>query len=451
MYAGHYREAVPIAERAISVSDAVGARGREVEAMGALGASLALAGDCGRGLAVLRDALATAKALEEPVPIGMAYLGLASTLYDCDDLEEAVDVGLAGSAWARGMRVPGFSAMALEALVPLGRWREAEAILADVEPGGEEGTGGSWNGLFAGIIAVRAGRLAEAQALLRIRRDAAALVTDAAFAGNLAGGLIELALAEGRLADGRALVDESLGWLAAADDVRFRSRVLRLGVRVEAEIALVARARRDRESEEAARVLGVTRVERLRELLATFDDGTSPVFAEARGNRALAEAEVTRLLDRPDPAAWNSAAERFIEPRRPYELAMCRLRQAEALLAIRAPRADAAAALAEAQALARRSGPARSPTPSPGWRGWPGSSCRQRGSSMPRPRPVRERSRRPRMKPVRSRIRSASRRASARSSACSSQVRRTDGSPRRCSSARARPASTSPTSSASSA
>ena len=106
MYAGHYREAVPIAERAISVSDAVGARGREVEAMGALGASVALAGDCGRGLAVLRDALATAKALEEPVPIGMAYLGLASTLYDCDDLEESVDVGLAGSAWARGHAGP---------------------------------------------------------------------------------------------------------------------------------------------------------------------------------------------------------------------------------------------------------------------------------------------------------------------------------------------------------
>ena len=57
MYAGQYREAVPIAERAIVVSDAVGARGRKVEAMGALGASLALAGDCGRGLAVLRDAL----------------------------------------------------------------------------------------------------------------------------------------------------------------------------------------------------------------------------------------------------------------------------------------------------------------------------------------------------------------------------------------------------------
>ena len=90
----------------------------------------------------------------------------------------------------------------------------------------------------------------------------------------------------------------------------------------------------------------------LRELLAAYDDGTSPVFAEARGNLALADAEVTRLLDRPDPVAWTLAADRFIEPRRPYELALCRYRQAKALLAVRAPKSEAIAALAEANALA---------------------------------------------------------------------------------------------------
>ena len=453
MYAGQYRDAVPIAERAIVVSDAVGARDRKVDAMGALGASLALAGDCRRGLAVLRDALDDAKELDEAFPIGMAFLALASTLYDCDDLEASVVVGLEGSAWARGMRFPGFSTMAIEGLVSLGRWREAEAVLRDSPPevGWEEGAGGRWDGVFAGLIDVRTGRLAEAQTLLEIRREAAALLSDVAFAGNLAGGLIELALAEDRLADGRALVDESLGWLAGADDVRFRSRVLRLGVRVEAEIGLVARARRDRESDEAARALGVARGDQLRELLATYDDGTSPVFAEARGNHALAQAEITRLLDRPDPAAWTSAAERFIEPRRPYELAMCRYRQAEALLAVRAPKAEATAALAVAHDLAKEIGAGPLADASPPWPGWPGSSCRQRGMSIPRPRPDRERRPRPWMKPTTSRIRSASRRASARSSTCSSQVRRTDGSPSRCSSARARPASTSPTSSASSA
>jgi DNA-binding CsgD family transcriptional regulator/tetratricopeptide (TPR) repeat protein len=355
-YAGQYRDAVPIAERAIAVSEAAGAPGRRVEAMGALGSSLALTGDCARGLAVLRDALEAAKVHGEPVPIGMAYLGLASTLFDCDDLEGSVTVGVDGSSWARGLRLPGFTAMAVEAQVPLGRWRTAVAILQDLPPALEEGSGERWNELFAGVIAVRMGRLADARILPEMRRDAPPMLADTAFAGNLAGGLIELAIAEGRLLDGRALVDEALGWLADADDVRFRSRVLRLGVSVEAEIAEMARARRDGDGEATAQEIGAGRVERLRGLLATHDDGTSPVFAEARGNLGLAEAELTRLQGAPDPEAWLAAAARFVDPRRPYELAYCRYREAAALLAAKGSRNEAAAALGEARALTEEIG-----------------------------------------------------------------------------------------------
>jgi DNA-binding CsgD family transcriptional regulator len=355
-YAGQYRDAIPIAERAIAMSAAAGAPGRKVEAMGALGASLALTGDCARGLTVLREALEAAKVVGEAVPIALTYLALASTLFDCDALEESVAVGLDGSAWARGLRLPGFTAMAVEAQVPLGRWREALAILGDLPPAVEEGSGERWNELFAGVIAVRMGRLEDAAVLLEMRREAVPLLSDTAFAGNLGAGLVELATAEGRLLDGRALVDEALGWLADAEDVRFRSRVLRLGVSVEADIADLARARRDREGEATAREMGAGRLERLRELLATHDDGTSPVFAEARGNLALATAEITRLDGRPSAGAWAVAATRFIEPRRPYDLAYCRYREAEALLAARAPRADAAAALGEALALANEIG-----------------------------------------------------------------------------------------------
>jgi DNA-binding CsgD family transcriptional regulator len=329
---------------------AAGARGREIEAMAALGASLAIAGDCDRGLAVLRQALAKARQLGEPIPIGMVYLSLASTLSDCDVLEESVAVGLEGSAWARGLRFPGFSAMAVEAMLPLGRWQEARRTLEEIPH--DLVTGSSWNGTFLGCLAVRQGRLAEAQLLLEIRRDAAQLVTDAAFAGNLAGGLIELALVEGRLTDARSLVDEALGWLAAADDVRYRSRVLRLGVQVESEIAAVARARRDADGEVGARTLGSTRFDRLTELISTYATGTSPVFHEALANHAVARAEVTRLLDRPDPAAWSAATDHFGAPRRPYDLAWCRFRQAEAMLAVRAPRAETATVLAEARSIA---------------------------------------------------------------------------------------------------
>ena len=356
LYVGRYREAVAIAERAIGMSQAVEARGREIEAMGVLGAGLAIVGACDRGLDVLRDALAKAHELGDPILISTTYLALASTLFDCDALDDAVAVGLEGSAWARGLRVPGFDTMAVEGLLPLGRLREATAILASMPSEFDGGVGWSWNGIFAGVTAVRAGRLADAQSLHEIRRVSTATLTDAAFGGNLAGGLIELALAEGRLDDAREIVDESLGWLADADDVRFRSRVLRLGVSVEAEMATKARARRDVDAEAAARSLGLGRLERLRELVAAYDDGASPVFGEARVNLALAEAEATRLVDRPDPAAWITAASRLHVPRRPYELAWCRYRHAEAMLAMRAPRGEVSEVLGEASELANEIG-----------------------------------------------------------------------------------------------
>ncbi|HKQ17486.1 MAG TPA: response regulator transcription factor, partial [Solirubrobacterales bacterium] len=352
LYGGRYREAIPIAERAIDMSAATGAVRRQIEAMGALGAAAALEGDCDRGLSVLREALDMARGLGDPGAISMAYLGLASTLHDCDALQEAVEIGLEGSAWALGSRIPGFSTMAVESMVPLGRWREAEAILAAVQPGWDEGSGAHWNAVFGGVMAVRAGRSIDGSVLVGLRRVASGLLTDAAFSGNLAVGLIELALLEGRLDDARATVDDGLGWLADADDVRFRSRLLRLGLTVEAEIATTARARRDEAADATARSIGLERLERLRALLSSFDDGVSPVFAEARGNLALAEAEATRLLDRPDPIVWSAAADRLTTPRRPYELAWARYRQAEAMLARRERRTDVAAVLGEARSLA---------------------------------------------------------------------------------------------------
>jgi DNA-binding CsgD family transcriptional regulator len=351
LYAGAYHEAAVIAQRAIAMSVASGASGREIEAMGALGAALALEGDCERGLGILRDGLAKAKVLGDPIAIGMAYLGLASTLYDCDALAEAVEIGLEGSEWARGSRYPGFDTMPVESLVPLGRWREAEAILSSVASELDEGSGALWNANFAAVIAVRTGRGNDARALLGPARSATGLLRDAAFAGNLAGALIEFALLEGRLDEARSAVDEALEWLASGDDVRFRARVLRLGVTVEAEIAAIARARRDAEAEARALSIGQARLERLRALLSGRS-ATSPVFAEARGNLGLAEAEATRLVDRPDPMAWDLAADGFRSPRRPYELAWCRYRAAESMLAVRQQRSEVAVVLAEARQLA---------------------------------------------------------------------------------------------------
>ena len=287
--------------------------------------------------------------LGDAVAIGMAYLGLASTLHDCDALEEAVEVGFEGSAWARGSRIPGFSTMAVEALVPLGRWREAEAILASVAIAYDEGSGALWNAIFGGIMAVRAGRSDAGAVLLDVRRAGTDLLSDAAFAGNLAGGLIELALLDGRLEDARSTVDDGLwsGWRtpttfgsargSSGSGWRSRPRSRRSPAH-----GVMPGARRPHDRSVHARL------ERLRGLLAARDDGTSAVFAEARGNLRLAEAEATRLTDDPDPAAWETAADAFRSPRRPYELAWCGYRGAEAMLALRRSRAEVTATLGAA-------------------------------------------------------------------------------------------------------
>ena len=77
----------------------------------------------------------------------------------------------------------------------------------------------------------------------------------------------------------------------------------------------------------------------------------SPVFGEALGNAAIAEAEATMLLDRPDPKLWAAAADAFAARRLPHEVAWCRYRQAEATLARKGSRAEAARALGEAWSI----------------------------------------------------------------------------------------------------
>jgi DNA-binding CsgD family transcriptional regulator len=355
-YGGDYRRAITIAEQAVRASREAALPGREIEALAILGSSLAIVGDCDRGLAVLREALDRATDLNEGSSLGMTYLALTSTLMDCNDLEAAVAVGQAAAAWARDMRYGGFGGMAAEVLVSLGRWPEARAIYEEAARSADEGLPRLWNRIFEGIMDVRCGRLDEAQQLHAVEREAANLLGDTAFAGNLGGALLELAINERRLSDARSKADEVLGWLAGTEDVRYRSRVLQFAVRVESETVTLARDSREASAVEQARRLGLSRLEMLTNLMEQFASTDSRVFTEARGNLALAEAEASRMLDRPEPQAWAAAAMLFADSRRPYELAWCRYRQGEAILAAKGPRSEAEAALSEAWLICRELG-----------------------------------------------------------------------------------------------
>jgi DNA-binding CsgD family transcriptional regulator len=75
-----------------------------------------------------------------------------------------------------------------------------------------------------------------------------------------------------------------------------------------------------------------------------------------RGYLAMAEAEYTGIIGDQDPEGWARAAAIWADLGRPWPLAQCRAREAEAILAVRGSRVEAAVPLAEALRIARELG-----------------------------------------------------------------------------------------------
>jgi hypothetical protein len=178
-------------------------------------------------------------------------------------------------------------------------------------------------------------------------------------------GLAELAVWEGRYDDGRAIVDQAVRELGRLDPGEEKpldtAEICALGLRVEADCADLACAARTAAGVEQPR-------RRVEPLLATLRAMTGPA-ANPRDAwmpcyAALGEAEWSRLQGRPDPQAWQRAAEHWERLELPYRAAYARFRQAETLLATRAPRAQIQPVLQAAHltAVALGAGPLRGET-----------------------------------------------------------------------------------------
>jgi DNA-binding NarL/FixJ family response regulator len=152
--------------------------------------------------------------------------------------------------------------------------------------------------------------------------------------------LVELAIWEGRYDDGRAAVDHATDVLKPLDpeeelpptEVAYIPAV---GLRLEADCAELARAARSAAGVQQAHRRAQPLVAMLRAmagLAADSGDAWLPCYA------ALGEAEWSRLEGQPDPQLWRQAAERWEQLEVAYPAAYARFRQAEALLAARAPR-----------------------------------------------------------------------------------------------------------------
>jgi DNA-binding CsgD family transcriptional regulator/tetratricopeptide (TPR) repeat protein len=342
-------EARPRCEEAIAVARGVGARAEEAKGLRVLAGCLGNLGDEDQAIALGLEARRIAEEVGDAETVMSTYVVLYSALGLLGREREALADAQQGYQRARelGLERAMGSYVAVNvanSLLSLGRWAECEQLARELL------VGDSWDGFgrhrALGLLLARRGEFAEAHEHLQLARR----LSPSFFGGLRWWGPAELALWEGRHDVAGAAVAEGLRWCAERDPdgtLLYRtSRWYALALRLEADRAEQATARRAPEEVAAAR-------RRAAPVLATLDRLAATPTPQVRypwvsGQLLLARAEQSRLEGRSDPERWRAAAAAWERLEHPFEVAYARFREAEALLADRAPRQRAETALRSA-------------------------------------------------------------------------------------------------------
>ena len=350
MIAWRHRESLATAEQALEVARQVGAGEAEVRALTVIGAELAHVGRAEEGVAYFRRTLELAEEIGDYWGLDRAYVNFTETLTMLGRHRESARVAQAGLEAMRsyGIDNPPLVSNRIEALHASGDWDEADRLSA---------------GALRGITTSFGWELLIARALVETDRgefDAARAHFEAADTtlrkdrgpGFYDGWLADLALWEHRWADAESAVERGLADASWPEAAPIRVELSAKGMRAQAELAALARARRDADAVHERLV----RAGELRDVAREAASESSGVTPNATGWLALAEAEYLRGCAEPRPDLWSNAATAWDQLERPPLAAYCRWRQAEALVAVGAPRAEASAPLHEAHAVATRIG-----------------------------------------------------------------------------------------------
>ena len=343
-------ESLAACEEALAIARTTDARSAELRALSVLGSDLAYLGHGDEGLTRLSQALRLAEESADPVALDRAYIHLTDVLMMLGRPRESAR--LAGTALEvlrpYGLDHGTLVANRVEALVASGEWDQADRLSAAAL---RAITASYPHHSLISRAELEVGRgdfdqarahLEAARATLRLDRD---LATYAAF-------VAELVLWERRWVDAEQIVTDGLARAWSRDIAQLRVWLCAKGLRAQAELAALARARRDGDA------VG-ERLGRARKLLATARHAAAQAAAvtpNAAGWRALAEAEYQRARGVARPDLWADAADSWERLERPPLAAYCRWRQAEALVAAGASRAEASGPLRQAHAVAARIG-----------------------------------------------------------------------------------------------
>ncbi|MEU5261144.1 AAA family ATPase [Amycolatopsis sp. NPDC021455] len=345
---GRYEEGLKLAGEAIEIARAVGARAEEGRALNTLGMALAALGETQPGIDALREAVRIADAADHLEDFYRAYGNLTLAVQGAGRLEESVSIAFEGLAHARRFglehaRCGGVLANnASVALVQLGRWEQATAVIAEVlleRPVRES----LYPRLTLAEIAVARGRFDEAGRLLAEVRAAGRDVDEPGFVGALYAFEAEQSIWRREYGAARAAVACGLRKLQGAEDRIALLRLYALGLRIEADEQVRLSAVRSRRGESDD--LAVTVDDFARGARLAGRAGRSPL-PDAPALLLQCEAERARFQGHADAARWTEVSRAWEALARPYPAAYARWREAEAAVASRERAAGAEAARA---------------------------------------------------------------------------------------------------------
>ena len=360
MLRGDHPEAIEAARKAIDAARATDGRMSVGPALNTLGVSTALSGRCSEGLPILRESFELAKASDDVDEIGRGYANLGSVLLMCGAAEESLRVGMDGVAWARTVGASrGFgrfiAANAVDAAIQLGRWDDAQTMVDELLVGDPEGVNRLSTAVVMGPLYARRGRFIEAARILEQARALVAELHEAQFTGPIFGGIVELGLSTGRIGDAVEAAREGVGRLNRTRDRYYQTELTALAARAEADRAEMARAGRDSATAAAAAASASAYAAELDGWVGELSD-PGAFGGQVAADAALGSAEARRAAGKADVDTWRAAVAAADVAGYAWRCAYTRYRYAEALLAARVPRREAAQALADASARAEALG-----------------------------------------------------------------------------------------------
>jgi DNA-binding CsgD family transcriptional regulator len=361
MVKDQFTQAIAYAEQSVLMARDVGARDIEAYSLGTLGIATTERGDEDLGIRLLRECLVITTEIDRAHDLHRAYSNLSTALQDAARPDEAYTVAMEGVQWAQRMgmwRLQGafLGANAASALIDLGRWDEAWQLLDGERDPATEGVGRLNQAITSSQLAIATGRVDHARQVLRSIYDVVQRLRDSQFSGPMYVGLAEIARRDGRFDEVRRYVAEGLERMSETEDPRRRPELITVGLRAAAEHAGDARAHRRSDDETEARELADGWLATLRELMAATAERGGAISRAGLGFGLIGEAEAAAIDGEPQPTAWKAAADHWRSIGYPYRIATCLYRYAQASLAAREPRAEAIAALVEANSIAEQLG-----------------------------------------------------------------------------------------------